>query len=428
MSIVKAVDTLGTIAGTTGEDFVAKITEWNKNKAYPYTPIHIYVSQDGVKDNSEDVGKITDMIESHIQDVIKNDLDLDVVENNKKTVAEIGKYLVETRKIQTSPLAKVTKNYTQHEAKFKEFNEKFTEKIDAIKEVEYKKTENAIKKHIEQAIEEEELDRYLNLDMFKDFVENKRKTKIFTTTGKLNKGIKDAAAEAIRVAYEPIKQEIELKERKQLQTKQFEGYLENIVAEGTNYVLEASISSLNRLKESVSEYYPDIEESCMLSIDNKIGRCEANIRANKAESEAESIKNADGEIMARVEEIKVSSQDMLTDIDALKEHHKELQGIYSKLTYAENQDKVKNLGASIKQRIVDMETEDLQAQTTYKPGPETSNEPEVGSEELHTYGISMKILEPLAYTEVQASSEEEAKEKLIERFKTHLSMVDLVMK
>lgn len=422
MSIVKAVNTLGTVAGTTGEDFVAQITEWNKNKAYPLTPIHIDVGADGVKDNSEEVGKITDLIEAHIADVVKNDLDLEVVEANKKTVAEIGKYLIETRKIQTGPLAQVTKNYTQHEAKFKDFNESLTKKIDAIKEAEYKKTETSIRVLIGEKIAEQELEEHLNLDMFKDFIENKRKNKILTSTGKLNKKIKDEVSEAIRVAYEPIKQQIELKERKQLQSKQFEAYLENIPAEGETEVLEASVKALERMKETIGDFYPDISEHCIRSIDNKIGRCEANIRANKAEEKTEAIKNADGELLERVEAIKVSSQDMLTDIDTLRDHHKELQSIYPKLTYAENREKVEALGKSIKQRIVDMETEELENST------ETESEPDATKEAGTTvYGLTMKILEPLAYTEVEAKNEEEAKEKLVQRFRDHLSMIDLVI-
>lgn len=419
MSIAKAVKTLKKISGAADDNFMTHLFEWNKYGVYPLSPIRIDVTSDGVKDNSEDVGKIVDVIEAHVNDVVANDLNLNVCETNKKTVAEIGKFLVETRKIQTNPLGQVTKNYTQHESKFKEFNEKLNAKIDAIKEKEYQKSETALTEYLEAYIETVSMGEYLNLTMFKDFIDNKRKTKFLTSKGELNKAIKDAIKDVVRIAYEPIKKELELNERKKLQLKQFENYLENIGAEGNTEELEANVKQLERLKESVADLYPDIKENCLMSIDNKISRCNANIRANKAEVQADAIKNADGVLMDRVSVIKEATDDLTAGVYMLDNYHKELQTIYPKLTFVENQEKVKTLGTAIKQRIVDMETAELAQATETKEDVHSNTK---------TYGITIQILEPLIYMKIVASSEEDAKEQLVERFKAHLSMIDLIIK
>jgi len=419
MSIAKAVEVLETITGAAGDNFMTHLFEWNKSGVYPLSPIHIDVTLDGVKDNSEDVGKIVDVIEAHINDVVANDLDLEVCENNKKTVAEIGKFLVETRKIQTNPLGQVTKNYTKHESKFKEFNEKLNAKIDAIKEKEYQKSEIALTEYLEAYIETEALGEYLNLTMFKDFIENKRKTKFFTSKGELNKAIKDAVEDVVRIAYEPIKKELELNERKKLQLRQFQDYIDNVDSECMTNNLEANIKQLLRFKESVEELYPDIKENCLMSIDNKISRCRSNIRANNAEMEADAIKNADVGLMDRVSVIKEATDDLTAGVYMLNNYHKELQTIYPKLTFSDNQERVKILGTAIKQRIVDMETAELaQVAETKEDVPSDAK----------TYGITTKILEPLIHMKIVASSEEDAKEQFVERFKAHISMIDLVIK
>lgn len=426
-----AITGIGALAHIDGDNVMEQLTKWNKEKIYPLSPIHIKVGADGVEDNSEEIGKLVSLLETFVNDVEKNALDLIEVEEAKKSVAEFGKYLVETRKIQTAPLTKVTGNYTQHENKFKDFSEALSAKIDAIKEKDYQKAEVAIKEYFTELLEEQEITEVIGLDMFTDFIENKRKTKFFTTKGALNKSIKDAITEAIRVAHEPIKQMQEFEERKTLQSKQFEAYLVNFEVEGETEKLEAEINQLIRFKESVETLYPDISEHCYRSIDNKIGHIQGNIRGNKAIAEKDAIKNADGELMERFNAINMASQDLTADIETLKSYHKELSDIYHDFKFAENREKVKALGVSIKQRITELEVEELSPKVEKQPPVSVQPVAEAievkeDSAEMEEYFISIHDIEFLSSVGMDAINEEDAKAKFVKMFESHLSMVQLI--
>lgn len=420
--IQTAIATIGNIIGFERNEVIEKITEFNKNKVYPVSLIDIKISADGVTDNSDEIGELVEKLQAWVSDVTKNTLDAQSVADAKKTLSEIGKFLIETRKLQTNPLKEVASHYTKHESHFKTMNESLTAKFEAINEIEYQSRAKAITVHFQELIAGDDLTEVVSIDAFKDFIANKRKTNIFTSTGKLSKGIKDAVTEALRLVVEPIKQAKELEEKKALQSKTFETYLENVVADGETQMLEANINTLIRMKESVGDLYPDIKEHCMRSIDNKISRCEANIKANKAIAEKDKVKNADGDLMLIFDEINTISQDMMLDIESLKELGNQLRGIYPKLTFSENQEKCKSLGVSINQRITELEI----AENTPEPVVEEEVILEAKYSLTAKYFISISDLEFIANVGVEANSEEDAKNRFTEMFRNHLNMVGLM--
>lgn len=419
--IITAITKITDLIGEDKSEFVAKITEWNKSKIYPVSLIDIQIGANGVTDNAEQVGEIIATLSDYVDDMVKNALDAESIADAKKTVAEIGKYIIETRKIQTNPLKEIAGRFTKHEGKFKEFNEALTAKYEAINEVAYKKSEKAIREHFEAIIAEDNLTEIVSMDAFKDFIANKRKTNIFTSKGALSKGIKDAIAEALRVVVEPIKEANALKEKKALQSKQFNSYLDGIPTDGDTPVLEASIKSLDRLKESIEELYPDIIEECLRNIDNKVSRCSAHIRANKSEAEKEAIQNADGKDMELFNAIRVASTDMTLGLQELKGYANSLREIYPRLTFSENQEKVKTLGASLNQRVIEIQATEM----TPIDIPATEVVPDLDKE---SYFVSIEDIEVLAGMEIVADNEDEAKKELVRRFEAHLDMIDLITK
>lgn len=420
--IKKAIATIGNMIGFDKEEVVEKLQEWNKKKIYPVSVVDIKISAGGVTDNSKEVGEIVDVIGKYVDDVVKNTLDAESVIDAKKTVAEVGKFLIETRKIQTNPLKEVAAHFTKHESKFKDYNEAFIAKFEAINEIEYQKKDKSITAHFKELIKSDNLTGVVSIDVFKDFIKNKRKTAIYTSTGNLSKPIKDAISEALRLVSEPIKKAKDLEVKKEQQSKQFEGYLENIVADGKTNVLESSIISLVRMDETVDEYYPDVAESCHRSIANKKARCEANIRANKAISEADAVKNADADSMLLFDAISLKTKDMSIGIDVLTAYANQLREIYPKLKLAENQDKIKALGVSLKQRIVDLEV--VENTPVIQPKKIVSDVI-LEDPDKSKYFISINDLEFLASVGVEADSENEAKKKFVTMFESHLSMVQL---
>jgi len=418
--IQSVISTIGNIVGLEKTEVVDKLIEWNKSKVYPVNPIIINFENGNITDNSAEVGELVSKIEKYKDDVLKNSLDAESVAEAKKMITEFGKFLIETRKAVTNPLKEIAGHYTKHEAKFKEMNEELTKKIDEINEKTYKNRERAIREYFESRLKDDDLTEVVSMDAFKDFIEAKRKTNIFTSTGKLTKGIRDAVTEAIRAVAEPILEAKKLEESKALQSKQFDSYMANFTVDGDTNVLEANINQLTKFKESVPDLYPDIADHCIRSIDNKIALMEGNIRANKAIAEKEAVQNADGELLEIYEEIKEQSSNMTLGKDDLVEMANKLREIYPKLKFSENQENVKTLGASISARVAELDAKEIEAEIQTVP-----EEVMQSDSEESIYLISIHDIEVLANMEIKAVSEEEAKKELVRRFEAHLSMVQL---
>lgn len=420
--IKTAYDTMGTIIPFKGEGMLEKIIEWNKSGNYPYTPIYMEVTDTGIECNAKDIKKFTDDMEAYIEDVVKNALDLEEVKTAKKIASEFGKYINKTRINQTAPFKDIVSEYTEQEKRYPGFNEKLKEKEDAILSREYEKREKSIKEYIDAKIKEDNLDAHLNLDMFKDFIENKKKTNIYTSTGKLVSGFRNAADEVIRVASEPILKAQEIKEKQQQQTAQFELYMGNFETTGDKEKLETNITQLKRFKENAPSLYPDIVESCERSIQNKISLIEANMRADEADKAKKEQENADGIHLKRAEEIQNKLHDMTLTKEQLKEYHAELSDIYVKLTFAKSQGQVKNLGVSVKKRIEDLEARET-AEKLRKQKPKTEAE---AKQPAFKYVIPGVALEELDNMVMEAGSDAEAIEKFTRIFKQHLEMTGIV--
>jgi len=421
--IQSVISTIGNIVGLEKTEVVDKLIEWNKSKVYPVNPIVISFEGGEVKDNAEEIADLITKIENYKDEVVKNSLDAESVAEAKKMVAEFGKFLIETRKAVTNPLKEIAGNYTKNEAKFKEMNEELTRKIDEINEKTYKNRERAIREYFESRLKSDALAEVVSMDAFKDFIEAKRKTNIFTSTGKLTKGIRDAVSEAIRVVAEPILEAKELEDRKALQSKQFDSYMVNFTVDGDTNALEANINQLAKFRESVPDLYPDIADHCIRSVDNKIALMEGNIRANKAIKEKEAVQNADGELLEIYEEIKEQSSNMILGEEVLIEMANKLREIYPKLTFSENQENVKTLGTSISARIAELDAKEIEAEIQTVPEEVIQSD----SEES-IYLVSINDIEVLANMEIKAVSEEKAKKELVRRFEAHLSMIRLYNK
>lgn len=426
MSIKDAVAVISNMAKI--DNVVETITNWNKEKTYPVSLIEIKIDANGVTDNSKIIGELVDKIDVSVQDTIKNSLDLESVLDMKKTVSEIGKYLSETRKIQTNPLKDIVSSYTAHEAKFKTFNDDLTKKIDAINELEYQKAEKAIREYFNHLLSSDE-NKVINVDMalFDSFIQAKRKTKV-TLDGKLNEGTltkkaKDEIAEQVRLAIEPIKQARALEEKRNLQSMQFKNAMNMVKIDGTNAEIESAINNLTSMLANIENLYPDIIDYCKRDIDNQIKFAEANIKANNAIAERNAVQNADKELMEQYETIYqfVNSGSPIFK-DVYKNYVSVLRGIYPQLKFAENQEKVKALGAKLSHIVSEIEKEEIQQSLTPTPRED------ITIQNHHIFLVSIEDLEVMAGMEIQADSEDEAKDELVERFKAHLSMIDLIRK
>ncbi|MGW8169671.1 MAG: hypothetical protein ACWGHH_06670 [Sulfurovaceae bacterium] len=427
----KIQDAVALIAGNTKLDennIIPEITHWNKAKSYPMSLINIQIDGNGVKDNSDFIGTIVAKIEEAVKDTVANELDLENVADMKKTVAEIGKWFIETRKIQTNPLKDVASRYTAFESKFGTFNTDLTNKIDAINEKEYQKAEKAIREYFDELLgSDENKDIEIEMTLFDSFIQSKRKTKV-TLDGKLNEGTltkkaKDEIAEQVRLAIEPIRKAKELEAKKSLQSKQFENTLVRITTEGANEELNKSIDELDRLKIQVEELYPDVIDYCQRAIDNKISFAKANIKANDAVESRKAVENVDNKFMEEFSRLESETKDLTLVHANLKSIQQRLRELYQLVKFAGNQEKIKILGASVSLRISELERKEIEVSVA-----PTEVKAEAAIKTKNIYSVSIEDIEVIAGMEIEANSEEEAKKELCRRFEAHLSMVDLIIK
>lgn len=403
------------------------VIEWNKNKSYPCSPVSIKFTGTAIEDNSQAIKAFIDKLEAYTEDVEKNALDIEEVKTAKKVVSEYGKLITETRKAQTGQFKQTVTNFTEQESRFDVLIGKLKAKEDAINFKEFEKRAVSIKEYLNKKIAEEVLDKYLNLDMFKDFIENKKKTNIYTTTGKLAGTFKSAADEVIRLAAEPILKAEELEQKQQQQTAQFEMYMANIGTIGNNEELEANIISLKRFNETVESLYPDIVDSCKRSIENKINMIQGSIRVNTSEAARKATEDADGELMEQVSFVRDKLNDMTLDMAEIQELREQLAEIYPKLKFALNQTTVKNLGTSAAQRIANLRAREI-AVDIMKTAPTPTQTPEEtkSTPVSSKYVIASQDLDELDNMVIEAANEAEAIEKFTQVFKNHLAMVGLV--
>lgn len=423
--ISKIKDAVAVIARTTDIDarnLIADITAWNKDKVYPVSLIDIRIDKDGVTDNSDFVGGIVTKIEEAVKETVANELDLENVTDMKKTVAEIGKWLIETRKIQTNPLKDIATKYTAFESKFGTFNTNLTNKIDAINEKEYQKAEKAIREYFGELLKDVEVE--YNFQIFDSFIATKRKNQVFTEKSVLNKKIKDEIAEQVRLVIEPLLKAKELEAKKSLQSKQFENYLANIKIDGDNSQIELSINELTRMTIQTKELYPDIIEYCQRAIENKISFAKANITANRMVAERQAVVSVDNKLMEEFSKLEDESKSLTIELDRLKYIVMRLREIYHEVKFADNQEKVKTLGASVALRITEMEKKEIEATVIPKEEPAPFNHYSY----TRTFSVSIEDIEVIAGMGIEAESEEDAKKELCRRFEAHLSMVDLISK
>lgn len=418
----KIQDATALIASTAKIDadaIVSEITNWNKTKFYPVSLIDIRIDKNGVTDNSEFIGEIVDKIEEAVKETVDNELDLENVSSMKKTVAEIGKWIVETRKLQTNPLKDIAAKYIQHENKFSVFNTDLTKKIDAINEKEYQKAEGKIREYFEELLQNVEVE--YNFQIFDSFIAAKRKTKVLTDKGELNKKIRDEIAEQIRLAIEPLLKAKELEAKKNLQLKQFTNNLEKIKIDGDNEQIEQAIDELTRATAQIEELYPDIVEFCKMSIENKIASAKTNITANKMVADRQANDNIDKKLMD--EFLKLEKEAKTTTLNPIRLVYikMRLREMYHEAKLEDNKQKIKELGVSVALRLDEIERQEIEATIASAPKEKISANTKI-------FCASIEDIEVISGMEIEAESEEEAKKELCRRFETHLEMIDLIVK
>ena len=367
-------------------EFWETIKAQNKAKKWTITPVKIEFKDGQIVENSGQVKQLVELMKNWANDLIANAKDVDELEKATEIVREVYAWFSESRKQLTKPLDEMKRNFTALENEIKQIGIAFKEKKEELLEQEYQNRETAIISELKMELNfiKEDLGIDLDINLFSDFIAQKRKTKVLTEKGHLTKKIKDEIKVKINEILEPILKEREVQKLKEQDLQKLTLDLQDI---NTNSLfieeLEAAKDKLIQLLNTVDMRYPNAVQEATAQLNANIRLVEADIKRLQAEAEKKALRKAEEERKAA--EAKKQEE--------IKKRAEEIQKAQQEVANAKN------------------------AQTT-----EDSSQ----TKKTSKYKIPLEEIEIIAAVEIEAVSEAEAKEKAIEIFKQQLQFIELI--
>ena len=360
------------------EKFWEDIKAQNKAKKWSVTPVKIEFKDGQIVENSEDVKKLVELMKNWAENELKI-TDIDTLEKDIEIVRVTYEWFSGSRKQTTKKFDEIKKNFTAIESEIKNIGLAFKERKEELLEGEYQKRALAILTNLKYELEnvKKEYGIELNINLFSDFIAQKRKTKVLTEKGALTKKIKDDIKAKVKEILEPILKERGVQRLKEQDLQKLALDLQDI---NTNALfveeLENAKGKLIQLLNTVKMRYPNAEQEADAQLRANIRLVEANIARLKAEAEKEALRKAEEERIAQE----------LAKEEEVKQRAEQLQKM---------------------QQVQEPKVESAKnAQNKYK--------------------IPLEEIEVIAAMEFEAKSEEEAKEKAIEMFRRQLEFIELI--
>jgi len=332
--------------------------------------------------NTSTVDEYIKELTAYVDDAIDNDLDVEVIESKIKEIKSTYDGFMDFRKSFTTPLDGIKKEFTSRENKIDEQRDRLIKRKEEMLETTYKIAEEAIKSEFEKLQESNEK-IVPDMTVFDSFVSAQRKVKgmLPNEKGVLGKASLEKIEKEFEKHIAPIREAKALEELREKEQKQFEMYLENLNVKSDNIPeLEAVIVNLEQFKNQVAELYPNIVDSCIRTLDNKIGLAKSNINTlhamakqkeaeeaqRKAEEEAKQaavevkeVHTADDEILKEIEFIKDGLGVISDNKDLLNEKLDRLRVLTTSMRYATTLELSKEVATTIKNMITDIEKASL---------------------------------------------------------------------
>jgi len=319
--------------------------------------------------NTETLDIYITELTNYVDESIKNDLDVEVVESKIKEIKTAFNGYIDYRKSFTTPLDSVKKKLISKEKCIDKQIDRLAVRREEMLETTYKIAEASIRQEFER-LQAENDNIVPDMTVFNSFLEAQRKVKgmLPNEKGVLGKASLEKIEKEFEKHVAPIREARRVEDLKASEQKQFEMYLENLnVSSNDINELEAVVINLVKMKDVIPDFYPNIIDQCNRTIDNKIGLANSNIATlkareaeAKAEAKVEEMNNADKEALAELQVVKDKLSDMTLTKDDLKEHHETLSALYKKMTFAENQEKVRLTGISVNDRITAIDKAELE--------------------------------------------------------------------
>jgi len=322
--------------------------------------------------NTEAVDAYILELTAYVDESIKNDLDVEVVESKIKEIKDTHDGFTDFRKSFTAPLTGIVKEFTSRESKIDEQRDRLIERKKEMLEFTYEIADEAIRLEFER-LQEESNNITPDMTVFDSFVSKQREVKGMLPNDKNVLG--KASLEKIEKEFEkhvaPIREAQRLEELRASEQKQFEMYLENLNVSSNNInELDAVIINLTKMKEVIPDFYPNIIEQCTRTLDNKIGLARGNINtlkaleaqaeaeatAKQAEAKVEELHDADDEIITELNNIENGLSIISDDKKMLNTQLDRLRALFKSIKYAETQNLAKDVAEKIKLMIIDIDT------------------------------------------------------------------------
>ena len=314
---------------------------------------------------------------SYVDDSIKNDLDVEIVERKIKEIKDVTDGFVDFRKSFTAPLDGMKKEFTTRESDLDNLRKRLILRREEMLETTYMIADEAIQKEFKK-LQVENDNIVPDMTVFDSFISAQRKVKGMLPNDKDILG--KASLEKIEKEFEkhiaPIREAQRLEGLKEKEQKQFEMYLENLNVTSDNInELEAVVVNLEKFKTQVAELYPNIIASCERTLVNKIGLAKGNIntlkalkaqheaedKTKQAEAKVEELHDADDEIITEINNIKSGLLVVENDKNILNEKLDRLRVLTTSMKYAKTLEDAKELATIIKTMISDAESKESQA-------------------------------------------------------------------
>jgi hypothetical protein len=346
------------------------IVKENKEKKYSLLPIKVEMKDGEITSNAEQVKILVDLVEKWAYNLSVSD-NLDEINKGIKTLREIYVWINGSRKQVTRKFDEVKKQFTDVENDVKKLGELLKNRIDELKEQEYKKNEELLKQYFTEEIDRIKKEHNIDLDIsiFEDFIQNKRKNKITTKKGLLTAEIKRQIDEKVEQVLEPILKEKETQKLKEQDLQKLALDLKDVNIYSLFLdELEQAKGRLEFLLDVAETAYPNATVEAKMQLKGLLKIAEANIAKVKAEQEKEILQ----------EQVKKEQEEKNKKEQELKEKARKIQ---EKMGVVKSKNKFK---------------------------------------------LPLEELEVIASVEVEAENEDEAKEKILKMFKEQLELIDLI--
>lgn len=386
MNTREIIAKIGTLANYKDpEKFWEDIKAQNKTKKWSVTPVKIEFKDGQIVENSEDVAKLVTLMKNWAENELKQ-TDIDALEKDTEIVRVVYEWFSGSRKQTTKTFDEIKKNFTAIEANIKNIGLAFKQRKEELLEEEYKRRTLAITTHIkyELSLVEKEYGIKLNVNLFSDFITQKRKTKVLTGKEQLTKKIKDDIKTKVNEILEPILKEREAQKLKEQDLQKLTLDLQDINTNGLFIEeFESAKEKLQRVLNTAEMRYPNAAEEAKAQLRANISLVGANIARLKAEAEKEALKKAEEE---RKKEEKAKEEE------------------------------IKKRAESIQKA----KEEELKTEKNDEKGAQTVKNTQ------NRYKIPLEEIEVIAAMEFEADNKEEAKIKVIEMFKKQLELIELI--